>query len=153
MAALLTAACLVSSCDQQVVYEQYKAVKSPGWEHHKPVVFEVQITDTVTPHHVYFNIRNLGSYEFSNLFVFLTSHFPNGKTGRDTLEFILADQSGKWLGKGVGDLYDRRHLFISGYRFPAGGVYRFELDQGMRENPLKGISDVGIRIEKTPANK
>jgi gliding motility-associated lipoprotein GldH len=32
--------------------------------------------------------------------------------------------------------------------FPHKGIYRFELEQAMRVKELKGIRDVGIRIEK-----
>ena len=33
-------------------------------------------------------------------------------------------------------------------RFPLTGTYHFEIEQAMREPVLKGISDIGLYIEK-----
>lgn len=67
---------------------------------------------------------------------------------RDTVELTLADPSGKWLGSGMGDIWDNRVLFKQQFRFPEKGTYIFTLEQAMRIDPLPQIMDVGIRIEK-----
>ena len=67
---------------------------------------------------------------------------------RDTVEITLAAPDGKWLGEGLGDIYDNRYLFRKAFKFPKTGEYRIELIQAMRVNPLPGIMDAGIRIEK-----
>jgi gliding motility-associated lipoprotein GldH len=61
---------------------------------------------------------------------------------------MLASKEGKWRGKGVGDIWDDQVLFKHGVRFPQKGEYRFEITHAMRMNPLPGIMDGGIRIEK-----
>jgi gliding motility-associated lipoprotein GldH len=33
--------------------------------------------------------------------------------------------------------------------FPLKGNYRFEIEQAMREPVLEGVTDVGVRFEKT----
>jgi gliding motility-associated lipoprotein GldH len=38
--------------------------------------------------------------------------------------------------------------FKEGIQFKELGTYRFELEQHMRVNPLLGIHDVGLRVEK-----
>jgi gliding motility-associated lipoprotein GldH len=74
--------------------------------------------------------------------------FPNGKFSTDTLECILADEKGKWLGKGLGDIYDNQIPFKRNVRFPQAGTYVFEIQQGMRSDNIPLIMDVGLRIEK-----
>lgn len=108
---------------------------------------EAEITDTVSPHDIYINLRHSGSYRFSNLFLFMDTYTPGGQQARDTVELTLADDRGQWLGEGIGDVRDNRILFRKGFVFPAAGVYRFELAQAMRVDPLPGILDAGIRIE------
>ncbi len=54
---------------------------------------------------------------------------------------------------GLGDKYDNRILFRRNIRFPRTGIYVFEYEQAMRDEPLIGIDDIGLRIEKTTANK
>jgi gliding motility-associated lipoprotein GldH len=60
----------------------------------------------------------------------------------------LADYDGKWLGSGISDVKFNRFLFQKGVRFPQKGRYFFEIEQAMRVKDLKGIVDIGIRLEK-----
>lgn len=147
----LLAACtslMLTSCDPNRVFEQNSAVANRTWEQRKPVVFNVQVQDTISSHNLYLNIRNAGNYQYSNLFLFVKMVFPDGRIARDTVECTLADPNGKWLGDGLGDIYDNQKLFKRGIRFPAKGQYRFEIEQAMRIDPLQGITDIGLRLEK-----
>ena len=67
----------------------------------------------------------------------------------DTLECILADEKGKWLGTGIGDIYDNQIPFKKNVLFPKKGKYKFEIEQGMRTDIVPLIMDIGLRIEKT----
>jgi gliding motility-associated lipoprotein GldH len=98
---------------------------------------------------LFVNIRNLGTYPYSNIYLFLTIGAPDGKLLTDTVEFTLADPSGRWTGSGIGGLHDNQILYKSSVYFPRKGIYTFRIKQGMRDNVLPGIRDVGIRIEKT----
>ncbi len=73
---------------------------------------------------------------------------PNGGILQDTVNCILADNRGKWLGKGVGDLWDLRIPYVGGFKFAQSGKYTVSLEQAMRvNNGLNGITDVGLRVE------
>jgi gliding motility-associated lipoprotein GldH len=137
-----------TSCDRNRVFEEYKTIPENLWYINNKVTFDVNISDTVSVDNLYINIRNSGSYSYSNLFVFLTTYLPDNTASKDTLECTLADASGKWLGNGLGDIWDNKILFKRNFRFPHTGKYRFEMVQGMRINPLPLIADVGLRIEK-----
>jgi gliding motility-associated lipoprotein GldH len=57
----------------------------------------------------------------------------------------------QWLGAGMNDVYERRvRLFGNPVRFPATGTVQFTLNHIMREDPLPGILQAGIRIEPVP---
>jgi gliding motility-associated lipoprotein GldH len=137
-----------SSCDSGRVFEENQEIPKSLWNAKAPLVFLADIKDTVSPHNVYLNIRNAGVYPFSNVFLFLNTTLPDGRLDRDTVEILLASPDGKWLGKGLGDIWDNQVLFKSNVRFPKAGEYRFEMIQAMRLDPLPGIMDAGIRIEK-----
>ena len=66
----------------------------------------------------------------------------------DTINFYLADQRGKWLGSGVGSVFEMPVLYQQSIRFPKAGNYRYELSHGMRDSVLIGINDIGLRVEK-----
>jgi gliding motility-associated lipoprotein GldH len=140
---------LFGSCDPKRVFEKNENIVNNNWDQNSPVVFLVNVSDTSQAYNVYVNVRNAGSYGFSNLFLFINTRFPQGQIERDTLECTLASPDGKWLGEGIGDIWDNRILFMKDVHFPQSGEYRFELIQAMRINPLPGIMDAGIRIEKS----
>ena len=130
------------------MFEKNEELPENKWDEKNPIMLQVDIQDTITAHNLYINIRNAGGYQFSNIFLFFTTKSPSGKMERDTVEIPLADATGKWLGDGLGDIWDNRVLFRDNFRFPEKGIYEFKLEQGMRINPLPQIMDVGIRIEK-----
>ena len=140
---------LFISCDASRVFEENKKIDNLDWKKDQALVFLVNITDTINPHNVYINIRNAGVYPFSNLFMFINTRMPQGQIYRDTIEVMLQTPDGKWLGDGLGDIWDNRILFKPGVRFPQAGEYRFELFQAMRVDPLPGIMDAGIKIERS----
>ena len=67
---------------------------------------------------------------------------------RDTTEIILADDHGKWLGKGSASMYTLVLSLSENIRFPLRGIYQFDIEQAMWIKDLKHISDIGLRIEK-----
>lgn len=137
-----------SACDSRRLYEQNKEIDNHSWYANKPLQFQAQIPDSVQGFNVYINLRNASHYPFSNIFLFLNTTFPDGQIDRDTVEIMLASPEGKWLGDGLGDIWDNRVLFKRNVRFPMKGEYRFEFIQAMRLDPLPGIMDAGIRIER-----
>lgn len=145
---LLAVSICLFSCDPARVFEENKKMENNAWDQKSPAVFLVNIRDTAPAYNVYLNVRNAGFYGFSNLFLFINTRFPQGQLVRDTVECTLATPDGKWLGDGLGDIWDNRILFKKDVRFPQPGEYRFELIQAMRINPLPGIMDAGLRIEK-----
>lgn len=142
------AACLFLSCDPSRVYDKYKDIKDASWNKNDHVKFDVQIDDTVSYNNVYINIRNSGDYRFSNLYLFMSTVYPDLKVSVDTIECILANKEGKWLGKGLGDIKDSQMLLKKNVRFHKTGIYSFEFEQAMRVDVLDGIKSIGIRIEK-----
>ena len=145
---ILLVAALLQGCERNRVFEKNQKIPDYNWEQNKALTFLVSINDTTSYHNIYINVRNAGYYRFSNLFLFINTRLPQGQIQRDTAECILASPDGKWLGDGLGDIWDNTILFKSHVRFPQSGEYRFDLIQAMRVNPLPGIMDAGIRIEK-----
>lgn len=141
--------CLMTvSCDKKEVFDENQKISDNVWDADEKISFDVPITDTITAHNFYVNVRNSDGYPYSNIYIFITTVFPNGKSSRDTLECILADETGKWLGDGLGDIWDNQILFKKHVRFPLSGKYTFIMEQAMRTEHLPLIMDVGLRIER-----
>jgi gliding motility-associated lipoprotein GldH len=137
------------SCDPDRVYEKNIRIPDGIWDRNNPVYFEVIVQDTITPYNLYINIRNTSLYPFSNLYLFITTTAPSGHSVKDTVEVILADEKGEWLGKGLGDIWDLQKIYKQNVRFAQKGMYLFEYEQAMRMEKLPFILDAGLRVEKT----
>jgi gliding motility-associated lipoprotein GldH len=136
------------SCDPDCVYEKNIRIPDGIWDRNNPIRFEVIIQDTITPYNLYINVRNTGLYPVSNLYLFITTTAPSGHSVKDTVEIILADEKGEWLGKGLGDIWDLQRLYKQHVRFAQKGMYLFEYEQAMRIEKLPFILDAGLRVEK-----
>lgn len=147
---LLVAMAGLTSCDPLRIYEENKAIEGATWKSSDKKVFEFIMEDTVNPCNLFINVRHRGDYAYSNLYLFITTNRPDGKFSVDTVECILQDNEGKWLGNGIGDLYENRLFFRSGVRFPVKGKYTFTFEQAMRLAELPHIVDIGMRVEKMP---
>ncbi|MDX1283445.1 MAG: gliding motility lipoprotein GldH [Draconibacterium sp.] len=140
---------LATACDSNRVFDEYKTIQNGLWHKDSLVVFSVPVTDTIQNHNLYINIRNDINYGYSNLWLFIEIVQPKGIAVKDTFEIVLADPTGQWLGEGMGGLKTRQSVYRRNVYFPNSGDYKITIQQGMREDELEGISDVGFRAEIT----
>lgn len=145
---LIPLAFLFSGCNENVIYEKSQDIASEGWHINEVVTFEKEIRDTTLLHDIYLNVRNNNEYPYSNLYVFFHTIFPDGTIYKDTIEMILADRQGQWTGEGFGKIKSNSFHFRKDVWFPIEGEFKFTIQHGMREETLKGITDIGIRIER-----
>lgn len=143
---VLMIALSLAACDEGVVFEENKPIPAALWPAKNGVPFEFEVEDTVRLHDFYINLRNGENYPYSNIYLFVELEFPNGKKAVDTLNCPLADASGRWYGKGLGDIYDHRIVYRTRKQFPLAGRYRATVYQAMRQEELQGIYDVGFRV-------
>ncbi len=144
---LLVAILFLAACNRTTLFTQ--AVNfHDSWPKDKAAKFTVPVEDTLSLFNFYLDIRHTGKYRYSNLYLFMQTRFPNGTYTRDTLEVMLANVQGKWLGKGWGEIKEDRILLKSKLRFPMSGDYEFMVWQAMRVDTLKAVRSVGIDIEK-----
>lgn len=136
------------ACDTSRVFDTYHAISDQTWHKDSLVTFHLNIEDTIQNHDLYVNIRNDMNYGYSNLWLFLEIEQPGGSALRDTFEIVLADPSGKWLGKGLGGLKTRETIYRRNVYFPVSGNYKVNVQHGMRNDLLDGICDVGFRVER-----
>jgi len=145
--------CLLSillfySCNSNLIFTDSVSIPDEEWTLENVPTFAPEITDTVSNDNVFFTIRTGSSYPFRNIYLFVSTTSPAGKTITDTLQYLLADKKGKWYGKGLGDIHELNLPFKSSVYFPANGIYTFKVSHGMRTENLKGVYDIGLRIEK-----
>ena len=144
------------SCDRQTIRSDYSPTQNGRWNKDSVVKFYFQELDTLQKYNMFINLRNDGTYPYSNLFLIAELKFPNGDTVRDTLEYEMAKPDGQWMGTGYGSLKENKLWYKENIVFPSSGVYTLEISHAMRKNgqvdgivELEGITDVGYLIEKS----
>lgn len=138
------------SCTHIGLFEKQEVVPSQEWYYDFVPAFTFEITDTTALYNVYLTIRHTDLYEYNNLWVKVGKQFP----GADSLTYqninlkLGSDDKG-WFGTGMGDIFEVRTPITPGpVSFKNAGKYTFTIAQIMRENPLKYILNVGLRLEK-----
>lgn len=135
----------LSSCNFDTVVDTNQSVENNRWLYANTAKAEFDIKDTTKPYQVNFKLRINTEYRYSNLYVLAT--MKDAKTRkRIRYQFKVAKEDGAWLGKGSGDLYTYSFPMLKNHRFADTGKYSIEIEQNMRDNPLLGVSDVGIEV-------
>jgi len=139
----------ISSCsvDKKKVYEKIVALPSEGWLSSDTYKFDIPVTDTTKAYDILLHLRNSGRYAYSNIWFFIETQSPKGNTLKDTFEIILADDLGRWLGEGIGDVNNILVPYKENILFPVNGVYQITITQAMRDSVLDNVLDLGIRLQ------
>lgn len=144
---------MMVSCDSNSVYDNYKSVPN-GWHKDTVVSFKVNPPDSTNAYNLFVNLRNTNAYKYNNIFLIVEMVFPHGKTIKDTLEYRMAEPSGKLLGEGYTDIKENKLWYKEHVIFSEIGEYTVNIQHAMRENgkvngvvELEGITDIGFRIE------
>lgn len=140
---------LLTACKNNTVFSKYETFAENEWSAKNKVVFKVNVSDSVNLHDIHLMLRHADGYPYSNLFLFVKTKYPDGKVLSDTMELILANPKGEWLGDGAGDIFDYKIPVKKNVRFAQGGNYEFSFEQGMRVDPLPLVMDFGFEIERS----
>lgn len=138
------------SCQEQVIFEQNVDILDCAWDKDTPAYLTIAAPpDSVAGYYrLAINFRHTEDYPYRNIYFFITTTAPDGANLRDTVQYELANEHGRWLGK-IGRYWiDHRLLYRSRIRFPQQGDYLFGIQQGMRADTLYGAGAVGLRLEK-----
>ena len=139
---------IFTSCDNQKIADSYQPIPKNGWPINFPIQFEYNIFENSCQMDFLIGLRNNGEYRYSNIFFFVDLIFPDGSSGTDTVQFLLAEPNGRWLGNGVGPIKHSLLIFKENQEIQQG-IYKFNISHGMRDSVLLGIEDIGVRIEKS----
>lgn len=136
------------SCKQVNLYERIQNVPKAAWSSDFKPSFSFLIQDTAALYNLYVTIRHTNSYPFNNIWLLANLQLPGDTAKEQKLELPLAAND-KWLGIGMDDIYEQRiKLVTRPVQFKRSGTAVFSLQNIMRQDPLPGIMQVGVRVEK-----
>jgi len=147
---------LLDSCGlpENTITEEFQMIDKGiwGWKETKSYTFTVD--DSTHYYNIYCGLRITGKYNYSNIWLIYElaeSRNANNSSVNSLLkkqfQIELADQTGRWLGKGMSNLISYEQPLLIKTKLKKGN-YTFKLSQNMREDLLSGVNDVGIKVEK-----
>jgi gliding motility-associated lipoprotein GldH len=135
-------------CNTNNLVDINEEMPKRNWSYVDKVKAVVDIKDPGKAFTLQFKLRHTADYRYSNIYILFHMSGGGKATVTRRYEYKLAYPDGQWLGKGSGNLYTYVLPLLSDYHFPAAGKYTIEIEQNMRDNPLKEISDAGITVSE-----
>ena len=138
------------SCQNENKKEVYHSFNNNTWNTDSIVSFELDNIDTTSSHDLYLMVRHTTNFKFQNLFL-----FTNFENQQDTLELFLSEKSGRWLGKGFGEIKELKIRIKENVNFKENQDQIFSVEQAMRYEDLEKIINlteivaVGIGLYKS----
>jgi gliding motility-associated lipoprotein GldH len=149
---LFTSCFLLHACGKVDVFERNATIPQQSWSsNYKPeITFNIKPEDTTSRYNIFIVIRHTDAYRYKNIWINVHTESPGGVINNQPLNLQLATDNKGWLGSGMDDIFEHR-IQITPPQNPerlSAGTYRFKLENIMREDPLKNVMNVGIRLEK-----
>ncbi len=144
---LLLVVLFLAGCGEKPLFDEIKPIAKSGWHQDSILTFVVDVKSTELQYLPSIKVRHNANYNYANLYLFRTITTDEGLEFSDTVDLTLANDVGKWLGSGIGEVkvmewgYGR-----GGLRFTKDEEYTFTLQHGMRDTVLVGIMDVGLKV-------
>ena len=135
----------ICSCRQTDVYNEFNTLPRNGWFKRDVQRFTPESPDSTGRYDLYLTLRHNGDYAYRNLWLFVSYTGADGVQKTDTVNCELAAEFGRWSGGGWGSYYQQELLLDDCFRF-VGKEQVVTIQQAMRDDRIRGISDVGIRI-------
>lgn len=143
---IIAISCLWLGCKPKPTYSSFQSVPMFRWATDSVAQFVYEAEQSYDGR-ILIDVRHNETYPYQNMWLFVGVSTPDTTT-IDTIEFYLADDRGKWLGTGKNGVIEMPILYEQHFAFDSASTYTFTLQHGMREQTLRGVSDIGVIIEK-----
>lgn len=148
---------LLCGCLPSPVYQKEYTIPQNEWRYDFQPSFKFEVTDTTSLYNIYFIVRHTEAYPFSNIWLMIHTKAPGDSVFREArIEVPLAEPSGQWLGRGMGELWEQRMPISQegdSVILRKKGTWEIKLQQNMRVNPLPEVLQVGLRVEKATSKR
>ncbi|WP_455672939.1 gliding motility lipoprotein GldH [Phocaeicola sp.] len=149
--ACLPACLLLAACHSNTVYHSYQPVATAGWDKGDTLVYTLPASVPAGTYEAEIGVRHQEAYPYRDLWVSISRNMQDTLIyTTDTLQVFLADETGNWKGDGPGGLYQLTQVYQPKFTITGKGSSRsIRIVHIMKDKPLIGVSDIGIRLRKT----
>lgn len=147
---LLTGLILLVSCKGEELYFQYQKVEKGDWYRDSVLTFTLDTLNAnqIGEYNISLELTTSMLYPFSDIQLKIDHNLNDTIISSDTMRYRVADEHGKWLGKGVGSLRQLSIPYKSDIWLDSTRSYELRVFHLIKADPLKGVEKVGIRVFK-----
>ena len=121
--------------------------ENSSWNSKDSVLFSFDVLDHTESKNMSFFLRNNLDYPYRNIFFLVEIKNDSGIIASDTVQYLISNKYGQWLGRGFGKTRDNYFIFKKDYLFEDSGNHLLIMRHGMRQNKLKGLVKLGFEID------
>ena len=138
---------MMAACDRSVVYNHYEHVDNEGWERNDTMHFYVPPIKQAGTYHQQLMLRTNNQLPFLGISVIVEQDiYPVGRKLRKRIYCKLVEQNGHVIGSGI-SCY--QYTFdVDSVQLNEGDSLHMYVMHYMKQENMKGISDVGILISQ-----
>lgn len=146
---LLVFILFIIACETIDVFEKNVSIPNHEWSSSIKPEIAFEVTDTTSLYNIYIVLRHTDAYRYKNIWINIHTQVPGDTLLKQRLDLVLAADDKGWLGSGMDDIFEHRiRITNAPQKLSKPGLYKFRIEQIMREDPLQYVMNVGIRVEK-----
>ncbi len=142
----------LTSCEEPAAYVQSYRFDNQKWKQDVKPTFTVDIKEIDKEYDFIITLRTTTDYKYNNLWIYLNTTTPGGQKAREPYEIKIAYPDGSWVGKKTGTIVENS-LFFKRRKLPEKGKYTFVLEQGITENQIDQVLDIGLQVVESKKEK
>lgn len=141
----------LAACDNKEIYYNFTTIKNEKWSKNDTLYFQID-SGLIKPgekYNISIELSNSTNYPYQNIWLYISDDFHHTAFETNNKQYLLADDFGKWYGSGWGAIYQISLEYAEGLIFLDNRNYCIKIVHGMRDEPLDGIEQIGIKITKS----
>ena len=145
---LLTVLLLFASCKREELYFQYEKVEKGDWYRDSVLNFSIDTlkSNQIGEYNISIELITSMLYPYSDIHLKIDHNLNDSIISSDTMRYKVADEHGKWLGRGVGSLRQLSIPYKKAIWLDSTRGYELRILQLINIDPLKGVERVGVRV-------
>ena len=145
---LLTVLLLFASCKGEDLYFQYEKVEKGDWYRDSVLNFSIDTlkSNQIGEYNISIELITSMLYPYSDIHLKIDHNLNDSIISSDTMRYKVADEHGKWLGRGVGSLRQLSIPYKKAIWLDSTRGYELRILQLINIDPLKGVERVGVRV-------
>ena len=139
---------LFAACGPTYLFESKQDIPGGQWAYADTLNFQFEVRDTASRYDFFLDFDYDQDFAFQNIYLKLSTQYPDGKRLSKLRSFDLFDTQGKALGTGSGARHQLRASLQDNAFFNQPGLHTVTVEQYTRRDPLPSVRAVGLAVAR-----